>query len=517
MTNEFVKAMERNVAWKKTENGQDALNTSFNACLDLFATIGAVRSRATEDIVELFDRAYGEDALTAMKILFYARDIQEGLGERNTFKLILRYLGNEHTTDVVANLDNIAKFGRYDDLYCLVGTLAENYVVAYIRNQLVEDLTNMDSHKPISLLGKWLKSVNTSSKASSKLGYWTARALCLSPAEYRKMLAALRSYINLTESYMSEGKWDLIDFTAVPGGAMKKYHKAFWRHQPSRYEDYLQALKNNDTVQVKTADGKVVEKAAKINTKHLFPYEIIEKYWHERNGVNPSYEAMWKGLEDYLDGKEMNAIVVADTSGSMLGRPIATSVGLAIYFAERNHGPFHNKFMTFSHYPAWVNLPEGSSLATKINVAAKADWMNDTNLEAAFDLILNTAVQNHLAQEDLPKSLIIVTDMEFNECASVNDVYRYGYGRDAAKTMTFYDQMKRKYASYGYELPEIIFWNVNARHNTFHATSNVPHVRMVSGQAASGFKDLMNIVATTPYEHMMKVLSKERYNCIKIA
>lgn len=523
--NKFVNAIEKEMNWKETENGQTALKSTLDACLDLFGTIGALRTRDENEIVTKFAKAYGENPLVAIKTLFYARDIEQGLGERRTFKAILHYLGNAHTQDVVANLENIVKFGRYDDLYCLVGTAAEGAVAAFIKEQVKEDIILLKNGKPVSLIGKWLKSTNTSSAESCKLGKWTAQVLGLTLAQYRKILSALRKRINLVETLMVEGRWDEIDFTAVPGGAMKKYSSAFARHQEQRFNEYLRALKEGKKVVVEK-DGKVIEKEAKINTKHLFPYEIIEKYckdddrrWssyrdYRPTEIQPDLEAMWNGLEDYIQGVQCNTVVMADVSGSMEGRPMDTSIGLAIYFAERNTGPFHNKFMTFSDTPTFISLPENSTLKDKINVTAEADWDNSTNIEAAFDLILHVAVKNRLTQDDLPKSLVIITDTEFNKCTSDNSTLYSGWYRQSRTNMTFYDQMKAKYAAYGYELPEIVFWNVNARNDTYHADAYAPHVRMVSGQAASVFKTLIDGKTHTPYEFMLEVLFNERYNCV---
>lgn len=514
---DFVKAIEKETNWKETENGQTALKFTLDACLDLFATIGALRTRDENEIVTKFAKAYGENPLVAVKTLFYSRDIEQGLGERRTFRAILHYLGDAHTQDVIANLENIVKFGRYDDLYCLVGTAAESAVAAFINAQLKEDILLLINGEPVSLMAKWLKSTNTSSAESRELGRWTAQALGITLPQYRKILSALRRQIKLVETQMVEGRWNEIDFTAVPGGAMKKYSKAFKRHQEQRFDEYLRALKEGKKITV-VKDGKIIEKDAKINTKHLYPYEIIEKYafrsnriWRSYNikSIQPDLEAMWNGLEDYVQGVQSNTVVIADVSRSMEGRPMDTSIGLAIYFAERNTGPFRNKFMTFSDTPSWISLPENSTLKDKINITAEADWDNSTNIEAAFDLILNVAVKNHLSQEDLPKSLVIITDMEFNKCTCDNSVRLTGWGSHT--NMTFYDQMKAKYAQYGYELPEIVFWNVNARQDTFHADAYVPHVRMVSGQSASVFKTLIDGKTHTPYEFMLEVLFNERY------
>ena len=515
MGNNFVAAIEKEVAWKLTENGLDALNTTFDACLDLFATIGALRTRSDDEIKNKFMKAYTEQPLTAMKILFYARDIEAGLGERRAFRIGLKWLARNRSKDVIANIGNIAKYGRFDDLYELVGTPAETAMFEFIKVQILSDIKNMSEHQPISLLAKWLKSVNTSSKESVRLGRLTAKRLNLSERDYRQLLSSMRTYLDVLEKKMSAKEWDKIDFNTVPGGAMKKYLTAFYKHQEERYKAYLDALKTGKKITVVKDDGTVVEKEAKINTSHLYPYEIVEKYLTyglgETLNVKPELEAMWNGLKDWIQGTESNIIVVADTSGSMRGRPLASSVGLGTYFAERNKGPFHNKYMTFASRPSWIQLNDNMTLADKLT--AVPEIVDNTNLEAAFDLILKAGVDNHLTQEDMPKGLIIITDMEFDACATDNAGSANSWVCKRTD-MTFYDKMKVKYAQFGYSLPEIVFWNVNARQDTFHTQKNTPHVRMVSGQATSVFKSLIDGKTHTPYEFMLEVIYADRYDSV---
>lgn len=512
MSNNFVNAIEKEIAWKLTENGLNALNTTFDKCLDLFSTIGALRIRSDADIQDKFAAAYQESPLTAMKILFYARDINEGLGERRIFRLGLDWLVRFHPEHLYLNIANIVKYGRWDDLYTLVnkGNKAlDAAVFDFIAHQWNADLTALSQGKPVSLMAKWLKSVNTSSQASNELGRLTAKALYLSERNYRKALALLRKQINVVETQMSQNEWSAIDFNKVPGGAMKKYIKAFYNHEGERYRVYLDAVNNGKKIVV---NGKEVE--AKINTKNLFPYEIVEKYLVNSYSLRvrqlqPELEAMWKGLKDTIQGVECNNIVIADTSGSMSGRPMSCSVGLGIYFAERNTGPFHNRFMTFSSKPSWITLKDGMTLADKINSVPSI--VENTNLEAAFDLILQTAVNNHLTQDDMPKMLTIITDMEFDSCVEDNS------GWQNRGKMTFYDKMKIKYDVYGYTLPEVVFWNVCARQDTYHATAHKKGVRMVSGQATNVFKSLIDGKTHTPYDFMLEVVYADRYDSVVIA
>lgn len=522
--NKFVDAIEKEVAWKTTENGQTALNTTFDACLDLFSTIGALRKRNDAEIEGKIASAYAEDKLVCMKLVFYARDIEQGLGERRVFRIALKYLAQRHSRDVVVNIPNIVKYGRFDDLYELVGTPVEKEAFAFMKLVFEEDCKNFAEHKPMSLAAKWLKSVNTSSKESVKLGKLTAKYFGLTEREYRTKLSAMRNALNVVEKDMSKNEWTVIDFNKVPGGAMKKYYKAFGVHEPERFQEYIDALHSGKKIVV---NGKEVE--AKINTKKLYPYEILEAYskanennrWYSfvlgRYQYNATIEAMWNGLKDWLEDASENTIVIADTSGSMSGRPMATSVGLGIYFAQHNKGAFHNKFMTFSSTPSWIKLDEGASLSDCLNKVPSI--VENTNLEAAFDLILSTAVNNKVPQKDMPKNLVIITDMEFDGCVEDNNSrnYRFGWGYgSAASQMTFYDSMKAKYEARGYKLPEITFWNVDARNDTFHTTKNKPHVRMVSGQATSVFKSLIDGKTHTPYEFMLETLNVERYASVVV-
>lgn len=520
--NKFIEGIEEEVAWKQTENGAEAFNTTTDACLDLFSTIGSLRKRTDSDIQNKITKAWAKNALLTLKILFYARDIQQGLGERRVFKVGLEWLANLHPDDIIINIPNIANYGRYDDLYCLVGTPAEKPMFDYLHKTFELDLDNMAKGKPVTLLGKWLKSVNTSSKESNKLGKMTAHYFFKEKnAEviYRKSLSSLRKYLNIVENQMSKREWEAINFNKIPGGAMKKYTAAFYRHQEERFTDYIDAVKEGKTV---TVSGKEVE--AKINTKNLYPYEILERYCGEQNFClgafsddyksyiygyhkadvskpKPELEVMWNNLKDWIQGTESNTIVVADTSGSMIGRPLAVSVSLGIYFAEKNTGEFHNKFMTFSSEPSWISLDDSMNLLEKIKQVP--DICDNTDLEAAFDLILKVGIDKHLSQDEMPQSLIIITDMEFDSATQQN-----------AERLTFYDHMKHNYELNGYQLPNVVFWNADSRQDTYHTQSSTPYIRMVSGSATSVFKSLVEGKSWTPYEFMLEVITSERYNDI---
>ena len=216
---------------------------------------------------------------------------------------------------------------------------------------------------------------------------------------------------------------------------------------------------------------------------------------------DPALEAQWRGLPDYVESGT-NAIVIADTSGSMTGRPMATSVGLAVYFAERNRGAYHNMFMSFSG-TSGIQLLRGETLAQKIDSINMNDWSGSTNLRAAFEHVLNIAIRNHVPQEEMPKSLIVISDMEIDYCGD--------------RDWTFYEMMEETYRMNGYVIPNIIFWNVASRHDVFHADAKRRGVQLASGQSAAVFRQVMQTVGMTPVEAMEKIINSERYEAITVA
>lgn len=487
MENKFLNGLAEETNWKLTENKADALKSTLNSLLDLFGTIGALRTRSDSDIELAFMKAFNEDNLLALKMLFYARNIRGGLGERRVFHIILKWMVERNPQHILVNFDNIVKFGRWDDMYTLVGTRLEKEAFDFMKAQFTVDLERIKEGRSISLLGKWLKSANSHSAETRALGLLTAKAFGLSEKEYRKSLTALRGALKITETFMSKNEWAFIEYANVPSKAMNKYHDAFMRQDRERFDAFLNKVEKGET---------------EVKASTLYPYDLVKKYmdWKSSN-FDRTVEAQWKALPNYVEG-ENNFMVMADVSGSMTGRPMATSVGLAIYFAERNHGPYKNKFMTFSEHPTFVEL-KGKTLKDNIIQTMNANWDMNTNIEAAFNLILKTALDNSLAQSDLPKSLIIISDMEFDECVT-----------DSSDRKTFHEHMTEKYHEQGYELPLVVYWNVDARQNTFHAKATQPGVQFISGHSVSAFKSLIKGEEYTAIELMLETLNDPMYDSI---
>lgn len=480
----FADAMRKDGSFTRTENGAVALNTTGDARLDLFGTIGSLREADEGRIETLFAEAYNQDALFATKIAFYARDIRGGLGERKTFRTIIRYMAEKHPETLRPNLDLIGVFGRYDDMYSLIGTPLEDDMWAAMKKQFEEDLKNLNDGKAISLLAKWIKTADASSKETRRLGVMTAQKLGYPVYNFKRIVRSMRKQIGVVESLMSAGKWDEIKYPEVPSRAMMIYRKAFMKHDEARFNEFI---------------GKVEKGDAKINASTLFPYDIVEKILYGRES-NKVLEAQWKALPDYVE-KGTNALVMADVSGSMRGRPMATSIGLAIYFAERNVGAYHNLFMTFSDIPETVIL-RGETLEQKICNVSRANWDGNTDLKAAFERVLEIAKSHNTPQEEMPKAIVVISDMEIDYCGN--------------REWSFYDKMANKFHKAGYVIPNIIFWNVNSRHDVFHADHDRKGVQLASGQSVTVFKQILQNLGYNPVEAMENTINSERYDCITV-
>ena len=487
----FAEAALINSKWTRTENGAAALNTTGDARLDLYGTIGALRGADPQRINRLFSEAYRMDPLFATKIAFYGRDVRGGLGERETFRTILKYMAKYHPEALRPNLDLIGVYGRYDDMYCLIGTPLEDAMWASMKAQFEKDREDLAQDKAISLLAKWIKTADASSKKTRALGIMTANKLGYDVYTFKRIVRAMRRKIGIVEALMSAGRWDEITYSEVPSRAMMIYRKAFAKHDPGRFDGFI----------TKAVSGK-----EKIHSAALYPYDIMEKvlaYGARSTKVVHSdvLEAQWRQLPDYVGGGK-NVMVIADTSGSMHGRPLATSVGLAVYFAERNTGAYHNMFMSFSK-TSRIHRLKGETLAQKVSSIDMSDWDMNTNLAAAFDKILQVALIGHVSREEMPKSLIIISDMEIDYCTS--------------RDWTFYHVAAEKFARYGYMIPNIVFWNVASRHDVFHADKNRAGVQLVSGQSASTFRHVLENIGMNPVEAMEKVINSERYEAITVA
>ena len=504
MANTFMNAMNNATNYVMTENRALTHASTMSGLLDMFALGGAYRTRSDADCILLFKKAYEEDALRALKCLFYLRNVRGGQGERRFFRVVLKWLAKNHPEDVIRNLENIPFYGRWDDLYALVETPVEDKMFYLMKQQLVLDLKS----KTPSLLAKWLKSENTSSHESRQLATLTRKKFNLTSREYRKALSSLRERIRVLERLMSAGRWDEIEFDKIPSRAGMIYRNAFARHDIERqkigkttYEDFMKDTKT------------------KVNAKALYPYECVAAatnvmrnsldWW---SGFEPALDDVnrlavnkyWENLVDYFKGAALNAIAVVDTSGSMRGSeasaPINVAISLGLYCAEHNKGPFAGHYISFSSRPQWI-ATEGVDFCDKVARIYRTNLCENTDIEATFDLLLNIALRPDVKKKDIPQNIIIISDMEF-------DAARQWKGNSG----TLMEHIADKWRAWGLKMPNLIFWNVQARQNNIPMTVK-DGITFVSGFSPVLFEQIMK--GKTAFELMLDVLDGEMYARIK--
>ena len=474
--------MEANRTW--TENGAETLRTTGSDCLDLFGTIGALRNAREQEIISRFARAYGEDPDLAMKILFFCRDIRGGLGERRVFRTILKYLAGVSPNSVRKNLPLVSEYGRWDDLTALFGTRCEKDAMDLIRTRMGKDIAALSRGEEVSLLAKWLPSVNTSNTETVRKGRRVAKALGMTDAEYRRTLAMLRGHIRIIENNLREKDYTFA-YSAQPSRAMLKYRRAFRRNDGERYTAYLEAV----------ACGKET-----LHTGTLYPYDIVEKALKFRGNdtERKTLDVTWNALEDFAP--RGNALCVIDGSGSMYWGgtpvPITVAMSLGMYFAERSRGEFRNHFITFSNNPRLVEI-KGRDVVEKVQYCRTFNECTSTNIQKVFELLVDTAVKNRLSQEDMPETLYIISDMEFDSCAEDSSLTNFEYAG-------------KLFVDNGYKLPQVVFWNVQSRNTQQPVRMNEQGVALVSGCTPRTF-EMVTGGNYNPATVMLRILCSERY------
>ena len=485
----FREMLRQKTREARTENGGAAYSTSGSDCLDLFAAAGALREAEEQEITLRFARAYAENAELAVKMLFFVRDVRGGLGERRTARVMLRWLACSHPADVQRNLPYLAEFGRYDDLLTLLDTPCEDAAVDSIQKQLQADVAALQQGGSVSLLAKWLPSANASSRATVSHARRLAARLGMTERQYRKTTVALRARIDILEDRLRRRDYTF-DYEKQPSVAMYKYRKAFARCDGPRYRDYLQRV----------AGGQAV-----LHTAALLPYQILTPLLGGTPGADErrSLDTAWNALPDCTRGE--NALVVVDGSGSMYwgGRPLPASVALSLglYYAERNRGCFHGCFITFSMRPQLIEV-KGRDLAEKVAYCRSFCEAANTDLQRVFEVVLQAAVCSHAPQSELPSTLYVISDMEFDACTGHADE-------------TCFENAGKRYARYGYKLPRVVFWNVQSRSRQQPVQQNDQGVALVSGCTPQLFS-LVTRGQLTPLACMYDILHSQRYACITV-
>ena len=516
--NKAINYMKRYQNRFVTENGAVGYKTTTHPLLDLNFMVSSLRNRSEEFIEKEFIKAYYESPKYAVKWLFFLRDILEGMGERRTFRICMKFLANFHAEIAKAVMMLIPEYGRYDDLLVFLDTELCDDTCRFLKEQLDKDLLSMQENKPISLLAKWLPSINTSSQETRKCARILSDKLGMSQREYRKTLSALRAYGNVVEVKMSASEWETIEYEKVPAKANLKYDAAFQKHDRERRGEYL---------------FKVYMGDKKLNGNGIMPYEAVHRFmkgtYCERTALKDDLlaELMWKNIVEQgfqNDWGLDDCIVVADGSGSMYGNASgSTSVtameicnSLAIYFAEQLKGVFHNKAITFSSRPQFIDLEKGKSLKEKLEIMLAHNEVANTNIEAVFQMLLDMAISNEVPAEELPKQVLIISDMEF-DMASSPDIW-CGRNETWSKfTPTLFETIGKRYEKAGYKVPRLIFWNVCGRTDTIPQVENEEGICLLSGFSQNAMKIAGNREKKDPYESLIQVLDGPRYDLVEKA
>lgn len=464
---------------KSTENGGRAYkSTGGGELLDLFSSIGGLRDNPKKAI-EMWKIAREEDKELADNLILYTRNIRDGgLGERELGRQLILELSKIDPTKVVRNLSTIVENGRWDDILVLLDTPIFDEVIVFIQECWQKDIKDMLDNKPISLLAKWLPSPNTHSKKTRAAARKIYHALHLNEKVYRKALSKMRGYIDVVEKKMSLNKWNEIDFEKVPSNALHIYQNAYLIHSPENFTKYVEKVKTGET---------------KINSSTLYPYDICRK-WFVSNNFSDVDELQWKALPDYI-GEEYNILIMADVSGSMTCldyRPIATSIGLATYFAQRNKGAYHNTYLTFSSEPRLIKIEDGYSLDSIFRKVSETDIGYGTDFDKAMEAIYVAAAQSN----EVPDALVVISDEEI-------DYYTNQTNYD------IFDKWDLKFKEAGFKgCPKIVFWNVESSRNITHLATANQNVSYVSGYGIGPFKQLNSLITKSAYEAMVEILSK---------
>ena len=478
MTNTFLTSMSNA---EQTANGGATNASSLSNCVDLFFQAGSMRGNEEEDILVAWTKAFLEDPQTALKILFWSRDVRQGAGERRVFRTVLSHLATRNSDLLTQNLiAQIPEFGRWDDLLVFFGTDVELHAANVIKSAL----QNNDA-----LCAKWMPREKGS---KSHIARALRNHLSMSPKSYRKMLSRLTAVV---ETQMCDRNWDEINYAHVPSQAMRIYKNAFKRQSPESWNEYMEKLTSGET---------------KVNAGAIHPHEILGDYIRTSSagGYSSRYstkiqeipqivEEQWNALPNWMSANPGNILPIVDTSGSMAGVPIQVAVSLGIYIAEKTQGVFKNHFITFSEHPKLQKL-SGDTLHQKLTSVCNSEWGMSTNIEGTFDAILHHAVSSGATAKDMPKTILILSDMEFDDCANLNE--------------TAMQSIRRQYNESGFDLPNIVFWNLNARLGNVPVRFDEQGTALVSGFSPAIMKSILSADNFSAESIMQMTIGSERYS-----
>ena len=523
MSNPFAAALQAQNSDSlvgNTENGAVGFVGTKSKLLDFFFHAGSMRNWANVQIATDFAEAYAEDPLNALVCLFFVRDCRGGMGEKRVFSVCFDWLVRNNPEKAIALTSLIPEYGSWKTFFGLTDSFrkdpsVEKKAISLVREKIIEDIATAEKFNKCSLMAKWMPSENTSSKNTRRLATWWRNNFGISSKDYRKTLSKLRKCIDIVEADMSSGNWSEIDYNTVPSKAGMIYRKAFSRHDAERRQAWLDALKNGDP-------------SAKINTSSLTVADMVHHYvsrfcnlgWRVKNiKEDPTIEAAWSKMvkEAQLGENVPDMLPIVDGSGSMYAQispnsevmAIDVSIGLGLFLANINKGSWKGMLIEYGDNPQFFRVPTEASLLEQVKIALKHDDCGSTNIEAVYDLILRTAIHDHIPQDKIPQ-LVQFSDMEFN-CAMVS-LWR----DDKNREQTLFENIHQKYTDAGYLLPKLYFWNINSRTNIVPLQQNENGVGLLSGYSQS-IMDMVLSRKFDPLEILLERLGSKRYDPIREA
>lgn len=495
---------------KMTEKGAYGYKTTGKALVDLNFSIPKLRGMGEYEIVNASVDAIRSTPLEYfLKWIFYVRDVRFGLGERKIFRSLFRHviINVEDYRSKARLIALIPEYGRWDDVIELLDVpQISDIAIVTIMNQLYTDIDNMEAGNPISLLAKWIPNISSRHYNERRLAKYIASHMGMKHAKYRKTISALRSYLDVVEVKMTASEWENINYNTVPSKANLLYNNAFLRHDEMRRMTWLSDLKS----------GK---EGVKVNSSVAFPHEIVYKLRTNQTSsdVVDLCNEMWKALPTVSDDNPCRTLVVRDGSYSMTSctiphssvTPYDVATALTIYFSERMKGEFHNKFITFSNDPQEIDLTGINTLSDKLKYCDNFNAPEETYIDKVFRLILSIALKHNMNQSELPDTILIVSDMEFD--AGIG----YSSSCNCLSPSRLFDSISESYEEHGYKLPKLVFWNVSNRSGAIPMIENDLGVILVSGYSINIINSIMS-GKMNPMDALMDVLNSERYEAIKL-
>ncbi len=473
--NKLVKAIKNSENKTVTANGDKAFKSTLNAVLDFFYFSGAARQIPDQKVIDYWSAAFNEDNDLAIRALLYLRDIREGLGERKVSRTILTDLAKNTPDVAIKIIPKVTELGRWDDLLEMING---NKEVAYAVFNAIDEALNADDSRT-GLCAKWMPRKGVvAARIRNFIGY--------NEREWRKLLVAKT---NVVETQMCAREWTDINYSAVPSIASGRYAKAFGRHDAEGYVAYLESVK---TGKVNEKTGKV----EKINTEALYPYSVASM-------PRDTAQVAWDNLRDFV--KDQSFIPMIDTSGSMTWTyvspgltPLDVAVPLGAYMAEKNKSAFKDYVLTFTTNPEWIKVDSSKHIHDRFNKIKSMNVGGSTDFDKAINDIVDKAIKNNVPQEDMPSFLIVFSDMQFNS---------YMGGKTAAK------RTKEKFKEAGYNVPTIVWWNLNSEYGNVPVKADSSGMILVSGFSPALMQNLLS-GEVTPIKMMLNTLNKERYNWV---